>query len=98
LFASLAAQVAAQMALNAEQQGAISAAFQVYESARRPVVQQLHQLAGQLHAKLGLLSAATGGWAPGVYDFSTAEEADGVLQQMSRCTRQLRELSRRLVW
>jgi hypothetical protein len=91
-------QVAAQMALNPEQQGAISAAFQVYESVRRPVVQQLHQLAGQLHSKLGLLSTAQGGWAPGVYDLTTANEADGLLQQMSRCTRQLRELSLRLVW
>jgi hypothetical protein len=96
LFYSL--QVAEQIALSPEQQAAISAAFEVYATARRPVVQQVHQLAGQLHAQLGLLCADQGGWAPGVYDLSTAKEADGLLQQMSRCTKQLRELSRRLVW
>lgn len=86
------------MALNPEQQAAISAAFEVYATARRPVVQHVHALAQQLHATLGLLSTEHGGWAPGMYDCSTAEEADGLLQQLSRCTRQLRELSRRLVW
>lgn len=92
------AQVPHQMQHEPQQQAAISVAFEVYTTARKPVVQQLHSLAAQLHCKLGSLSAAQGGWAPGVYDLATAQEADSVLQQMSRCTTQLRELSRSIVW
>lgn len=43
------------MTLSQQQQATMAAAFEVYDAARRPVVQQVHTLAEQLHAKLGLL-------------------------------------------